>query len=140
LLNQSKNGFEGLPHFCRRFSAATTDGIVACGFPNVALALSRGFQRWLGQPWRENQPSECRQADGGVSILDSLPRASGRPPDQVSTALNAERLRSACTVMGLFETGIERLVEVGLLVLSFGRLFGAHMVQEDSANGVILCK
>ena len=55
---------------------------------------------------KENQLSECRQADGGVSILDTLPHASGRPPDQVSTALNAERLRSADTVMGLIEPAL----------------------------------
>jgi sigma-B regulation protein RsbU (phosphoserine phosphatase) len=44
--------------------------------------------------------------------IDSLLRACGSPPDQVSAALNVERLRSTCRVMGLFEAWHCETVEV----------------------------
>ena len=44
--------------------------------------------------------------------IDSLLRACGSPPDQVSSALNVERLRSTCRVMGLFEAWHCKTVEV----------------------------
>lgn len=56
---------------------------------------------------KENQLSKCRQAGGGVSILDSLLRACGSPPDQVSAALNVERLRST----NIFSRWIEGIGE-----------------------------
>jgi hypothetical protein len=85
----------------RPVAAATSAGIVACGFPNVALALSRGFQ--IVRLAMEGKLT-VRVSTGWwrCQHMDSLLRAGGSPPDQVSAAaLNVGGLRSVRTERAL---------------------------------------
>jgi hypothetical protein len=116
-------------------AAATAVRIVACGFPNVVLALSRGFQTvrlaMVGKPTVRVSIGWWR-----CQYIDSLLRPCGCPPDQVSAALNVEPLRSTCTVMGLCEAWHCETVEVELAPGDTLLLYTDGITEAANADGL----